>query len=98
MTSHMHMYPQIDLIHVFLFKDSLVDFVLASGLPHAKLTIGIPAYGVLYRMDNTSHHTPGSKAIPFSGNETMISHSKVFPVAIDVFININNGLIGRSAL
>jgi len=60
--------------------DSLVDLVLALGLPHDQVTIGVPAHGILYKLANVSQTTPGSPAIPWNYNDAIISHSKICSV------------------
>lgn len=58
-------------------QDSLVDLVLALGLPAEKLVMGVPAHGILYKLVNSSQTTPGSPAMAWNYNEAIISHSKV---------------------
>lgn len=58
-------------------QDSLVDLVLALGLPPEKVVMGIPAHGILYKLINNSQTIPGSPAIAWKYNEAIISHSKV---------------------
>uniref|UniRef100_T1KVX2 Chitinase n=1 Tax=Tetranychus urticae TaxID=32264 RepID=T1KVX2_TETUR len=60
--------------------DSLVDLVLALGLPAEKLIMGAPAHGILYKLVNTSQTIPGSPAIAWNINEAIISHSKICAV------------------
>ena len=59
------------------FQDSLVDLVIALGLPHEQAVVGVPAHGILYKLSNTSQTTPGSPALAWNYNDAIISHAKV---------------------
>ncbi len=57
-----------------------MDLSFALGLPSQKLVVGIPTFGTLYRLANTSQTSPGSASISWSANRqpiTTISHAKV---------------------
>lgn len=57
-----------------------MDLALALGLPSHQLVVGVPTFGTLYRLANSSQTTPGSASISWSANKqpiTTISHSKV---------------------
>lgn len=57
-----------------------MDLSFALGLPAKKLVVGIPTFGTLYRLANSSQTSPGSASVSWSANRqpiTTISHAKV---------------------
>ncbi|CAG2103675.1 unnamed protein product [Medioppia subpectinata] len=60
--------------------DSVIDLVLALGLPQDQLIIGVPSHGTLFKLSNTSQTDPGSPASAWNNEEVIISHSKICAV------------------
>ena len=65
-----------------------MDLAFALGLPSSQLVVGVPTFGTLYRLANTSQTTPGSASISWSANKqpiTTISHSKVMQTQLNKY-------------